>query len=163
MAANRTSRVGNLDSMILTDTAARGFVVSLVCGIVAVTFVPLGIVFTILGQTTDEPFTPIGLPFLAAGVVLIVVAVYFRRRGRRRDAAEAEARTSHAVAEIVEAVPNPYSRIGARYPMQLDLALAGGRYRRTLYVPFTCTWRPGMRIEVAYQPDDPRNFVPLGV
>src|SRR4051812_15721860 len=148
--------------MIATDTAVRGIVVSLVCGILAVTFVPLGIVFTILGMTTDEPFTAIGLPFLAAGLLLVVVAFVFRRRGRRRDAVEAAARTSYAVAEIVEAVPNPYSRVGARYPMRLDVALAGGRYKRTLYVPFTCSWRPGMRIEVAYEPDDPRNFVPLG-
>jgi hypothetical protein len=147
--------------MILTDTAVKGFVVSLVCGIVAVTFVPLGIVFTILGVTTDEPFLPIGLPLLAAGFVLVFVALFFRRRGRRRDAAEAEARTSYAVAEIVEAVPNPYSRVGARYPMRLDVALAGGRYRRTLYVPFTCSWRPGDRLQVAYEPDDPRNFVPV--
>jgi hypothetical protein len=147
--------------MILTDTAVRGFVVSLVCGIVAVTFVPLGIVFTVLGQTTDSTFTPIGLPFLGAGVVLVLLAVVFRRRGRRRDAAEAEARTSRTVVEIVEAVPNPYSRVGARYPMRLDVALAGARYRRTLYVPFTCSWRPGDRIEVAYAPDNPRNFVPV--
>jgi hypothetical protein len=147
--------------MILTDTAVKGFVVGLVCGIVAATFVPLGIVFAILGFTTDEPFLPIGLPFLAAGVVLVFVALGFRRRGRRRAAAEAEARTSYGVAEIIEAVPNPYSRVGARYPMRLDVALAGGRYKRTLYVPFTCSWRPGDRLQVAYQPDDPRNFVPV--
>jgi hypothetical protein len=124
--------------------------------------VPLGIVFTVLGLTTDdEPFLPIGLPCLAAGFALVFVEIFFRRRGRRRDAAEAEARTSYAVAEIVEAVPNPYSRVGARYPMRLDVALAGGRYRRTLYVPFTCSWRPGDRLEVAYEPGDPRNFVPV--
>jgi hypothetical protein len=147
--------------MILTDTAVRGVVVSLVCGILAVTFVPLGIVFTILGQTTDQPFTFIGLPFLGVGLLLCVVAFVARRRGRRRDAAEAAARISHGVAEIVEAVPNPYSRVGARYPMRLAVALAGGKYRRTLYVPFTCSWRPGDRIEVAYAPDNPANFVPV--
>ena len=94
--------------MILTDTAVRGFVVSLVCGILAVTFVPLGIVFTILGSTTDETFTPIGLASLAAGVLLVLAALGFRRRGRRRDALEASRRTSYAVAQVVEAVPNPY-------------------------------------------------------
>jgi hypothetical protein len=35
------------------------------------------------------------------------------------------------------------------------------RRARTVYVPPTINWQPGMQIEVAYAPLDPDNLVPV--
>ena len=45
--------------------------------------------------------------------------------------------------------------------MKLAVELAGGRRARTVYVPPTTNWQPGMAIDVAYAPADPDNFVPV--
>jgi hypothetical protein len=149
--------------MIRTDTSVRGFVVSLVGGILAVTFLPLGIVFVILGLTLDDQsaFQYVGLGLLALGVVEGGVALVFRRRAKARDAAETAARISHARARVLEARLNPYSRVGALSPMKLAVELGGGRHARTVYVPVTTSWQPGTEIQVMYAPDNPGNFVPL--
>ena len=150
--------------MILTDTAVRGFVVSLVTGILAVTFIPLGIVFAVLGLASDEgAFLPLGVIFFIVGDLFLTVAILWRQRSRRRDRAEADARISRTSARILEAVPSLHSRVRDRHPMKLAVELAGSRQARTVYVPPHVNWQPGQSIEVAYAPDDPRNFVPVAV
>ena len=148
--------------MIRTDTSVRGFVVTLVTGILAVTFLPLGIAFAIIGAVSEpEAFFVLGLIFAFVGIDLAIVAVVFRGRAKRRDAEEAAARTSRTSAQVVEASLNPYSRVGTLNPMKLAVDLAGGRRARTVYVPPTTNCQAGMSIEVAYAPMDPDNFVPV--
>jgi hypothetical protein len=140
--------------MIGTSTAIQGFVVSLVSGILAVTFIPLGIVFAFM-----EP--PLGLTFLGVGVLFALGAAITLRAGRARNAREEAARVSHGTAEVVEAKHNYNSQIGVRHPVKLTVELAGGRRIRTLYVPSHLDWKPGERIEVAFAPADPGNFIPI--
>jgi hypothetical protein len=148
--------------MYRTDTAVKGFVVTLVTGILAVTFLPLGIAFAIIGFVAEpSAFKPLGLIFVGVGVVLVLLAMASRRRARRRDAAEESARTSRTQARVVEASLNPYSRVGSLNPMKLTVELAGGRRARTVYVPTVTNWQPGTDIDVAYAPLDPDNFVPV--
>jgi hypothetical protein len=140
--------------MIGTSAAIRGVVVSLVSGILAATFIPLGIVFVFL-----EP--PLGLIFLGVGVLCGLAAPLTLRAGRARSAREDAARVSRGSAEVVEAKHNYYSEIGVRHPLKLSVELAGGRRTRTLYVPSHVDWKPGQRIEVAFAPEEPGNFVPV--
>jgi hypothetical protein len=140
--------------VIGTSTAIRGFVVSLVSGILAATFIPLGIVFVFL-----EP--PLGLIFLGVGVLCGLASLLTLRAGRARSAREDAARVSRGSAEVVEAKHNYYSQIGVRHPLKLTVELAGGRRTRTLYVPSHVDWKPGERIEVAFAPEEPGNFVPV--
>jgi membrane protein implicated in regulation of membrane protease activity len=151
-----------MSSPVITDTAVKGFVVALVSGILAVTFLPMGIAFAIIGFVGEPAaFKPLGLIFAAVGVVLALVAVVFRKRGREADEHEREARISRGTAEVLEAKLNPYSRVGTRNPMKLALLLAGSRDERTVYVPPTYAYEPGKHIEVAFAPDNPANFLPL--
>jgi uncharacterized membrane protein YccC len=148
--------------MFRTGTAVRGFVVTLVTGILATTFLPLGIAFAIIGSVSEPAaFKPLGLIFIGLGAVLAVVALLARRTAKRRDAEEAAARTSRTTAQVIEASLNPYSRVGTLNPMKLAVSLSGERRARTVYVPPTTNWQPGMEIEVAYAPMDPDNFVPV--
>jgi hypothetical protein len=140
--------------MIGTSTAIRGLVVSLVTGILAVTFIPLGIVFAFM-----EP--ALGLSFLGVGIVCALGAALTHRAGRARNAREEAARVSRGSAEVVEAKHNYNSQVGVRHPMKLTVELAGGRRTRTLYVPSHLDWKPGERIEVAFAPEDPGNFIPI--
>ncbi len=140
--------------MIGTSTAIEGFVVSLVSGILAATFIPLGMVFVFL-----EP--PLGFIFLGVGMLCGLAALVTLRVGRARSAREEAARVSRGSAEVVEAKHNYYSQIGVRHPLKLTVELAGGRRTRTLYVPSHLDWKPGERIEVAFAPEDPGNFVPV--
>jgi hypothetical protein len=151
-----------MSTPVITDTAVRGMVVALVTGILAVTFLPLGIAFAIIGFVGEPAaFRPLGLIFIGAGILFAVVALLARNRGRRRDDLEREARTSRASAEVLEARPNVYSRVGTRQPVKLAVSLAGGRHSRTVYAPPSFVYEPGKQIQVAYAPDDPRNFLPL--
>jgi hypothetical protein len=140
--------------MIGTSTAIQGFVVSLVSGILAVTFIPLGFVFAFLEPT-------LGLVFLAVGVVCALAALLTHRAGRARNAREEAARDERGSAEVVEAKHNYNSQIGVRHPVKLTVELAGGRRTRTLYVPSHINWKPGEWIEVAFAAEDPGNFVPI--
>lgn len=141
--------------MIATSTAIRGFVVSLVSGILAVTFIPLGIVFAFL-------VPPLGFSFLGVGVLCALVSVLTHRAGRARSAREEAARVSRGDAVVVEVKHNYNSQVGVRHPVKVTVELAGGRRTRTLYVPSHLDWKPGERVAVAFAPDDPDNFVPVG-
>jgi hypothetical protein len=140
--------------MIGTSTAIRGLVVSLVSGILAVTFLPLGIVFAFI-------VPPLGFVFLGVGVLCGLAALLTHRAGRARTAREEAARTQRGTAEVVEAKHNYNSQVGVRHPVKLTVELAGGRRTRTLYVPSHLTWKHGERIEVAFAIEDPGNFVPV--
>ena len=62
--------------MIRTDTAVRGFVVTLVTGILAVTFLPMGIAFAIIGAVSEpEAFFLLGLIFAFVGLDLAAFAI----------------------------------------------------------------------------------------
>jgi hypothetical protein len=151
-----------MSSPAITGTAVRGVVAALVAGILAVTFLPLGIAFAILGAAgSEEAFAPLGLSFVVAGAALGLVAWLSRRAGKRREAAETAARISRGTAQVLEARLNPYSRVGTRNPMKLAVQLAGARVERTLYVAPTTAYEPGRSIQVAFAPNDPSNFVPL--
>src|ERR1044072_6474446 len=149
--------------MIRTDTSVRGFVVSLVGGILAATSIPLGLVFVVLGLvlSDQEAFLYVGLGLALTGLIEGGVALVWRHRVKAQDAADSPARISHTRARVLEAVQNPSSRVGTLNPMQLAVELGGGRQSRKLYVPPTTNWQPGTEIQVAYAPDNPGNFVPL--
>ena len=145
--------------MIGTSTAIRGFVITLASGILAATFIPLGIVFTILAG--DEFPIALGLALLGVGLLSAVEALVFHRWGRRRTAAEAAARVSSARAQVITADHNWNSRVGARHPVKLTIDFGGRQHTRTLYVPSHLDWAPGEWIEVDYAHEDPANFIPV--
>jgi hypothetical protein len=148
--------------MIRTDTSVRGFAVTLVTGILAATFLPLGIAFAIIGVAGGpDAFFLLGLIFTFVGIDMTVFAFVWRGRAKARESAESAARVSHARARVLEASINPYSRVGNLSPLKLAVELGGGRQARTVYVPPTMSWQPGSEITVAYAPDNPSNFVPL--
>lgn len=128
------------------------FILGLVCGITAATFIPLGIVFAIV-------FGPMGLIFLAVGVVDAIIALVVFRRGR--DTGQA-ARISHGNAQVVDAQHSYGTKVGTRHPVQLTVDFGGGRYTRSLLVPGHLDWTPGETIAVRFAPDDPDNWVPVG-
>jgi hypothetical protein len=148
--------------MIRTDTSVRGFVVTLVTGILAATFLPLGITFAVIGLAGGpDAFLYLGVIFAFVGLDTTVLAFWWRGRAKARDSAESAARVSHARARVLEATLNPYSRVGNLSPLKLAVELGGGRQARTVYVPASTNWQPGTEIDVAYAPNDPSNFVPL--
>jgi hypothetical protein len=128
------------------------FVLGLVTGITAVTFIALGAVFTVV-------FGTMGLIFLAIGVIDAIIALVVFTRGRDRGAA---ARISHGTAQVVSADHSWGTQVGARHPVQLTVDFAGGQYTRSLLVPSHIDWKAGESISVTFAPDDPANFVPVG-
>ena len=127
------------------------FLVGLVCGITAVTFIPLGIVFSIV-------FGTLGLVFLAVGLADAAVAAVLLSRGR--DKGEA-ARISHGTAQVVSAKHQWGTQVGARHPVKLTVDFAGGQYTRSLLIPGHLDWKPGEPVQVRFAPEDPANFVPI--
>lgn len=127
------------------------FILGLVCGITAATFIPLGIVFAIV-------FGPMGLIFLALGVIDAIIALVVFRRGR--DTGQA-ARISHGNAQVVSAKHSYGTKVGTRHPVELTVDFAGGQYSRSLLVPGHIDWKPGEMVGVSFAPDNPANFVPV--
>ena len=72
------------------------FIVGLVSGITAVTFIALGVVFSIV-------FGTMGLVFLAVGVIDAIVAIVVFTRARSGGARDEAARISHGSARVVDA------------------------------------------------------------
>ncbi|MBE2318503.1 hypothetical protein DVA67_021155 [Solirubrobacter sp. CPCC 204708] len=140
---------------ILTGTAVRGFVGALVAGILASTFVPLGVTFTIVGPAT------LGIALLALGLGFAATAPVLALLGRRRDARERDARTERTTAIVLEATLDQHSRVGVRHPLRLAVNIAGARAARTLFVPSWIGYTPGTAIQVAFAPNNPDNFLPL--
>lgn len=145
-----------MSSPIRTGPAIRGFVGALVAAILAITFVPLGLTFVLVG------FTPPGVAFLGAGALCAAAAPALALTGRRDAAREEAARTGRGAAVVPDARLRTHSRIGAHHPLRLAVSIGGTRAARTLYVLPSVDFRPGSAIEVAFAPGDPDNFLPLG-
>ena len=143
-------------------------VVRLVVGILVVTFLPMGIAFTVIGATADEidRGTPegllgIGVAFTALGCLLAAVFLLLgRREAARRKRREAGLQ---ATAEVVRAGWNPGGRTRGRVAVDLTVRIPGaGEARRTLFLPPTTTLEPGTPLAVRYDPAEPSNFEPVG-
>lgn len=130
------------------------FILGLVCGITAATFIPLGITFLIV-------FGTMGAVFLAIGVVDAVIALVVLSGRRSRDAREAAARISHGNAQVVSAEHSYGTQVGARHPVKLTVDFSGRHYTRSLLVPGHVDWKPGESIAVTFAPSDPANWVPV--
>ncbi|MDA0178938.1 hypothetical protein OJ997_01430 [Solirubrobacter phytolaccae] len=130
------------------------FILGLVSGIMAVTFIGLGIVFSFT-------FGTLGIALLAFGVLDAIVALVVFSRARATGAREAVARISHTTARVVEAAHSWGTNIGNRHPVKLTVDLAGGRHTRTLLVPSHIDWKAGEPVDVKFAPDDPANFLPV--
>ena len=138
----------------------------LVSGILAAVFLPLGLVFTVIGLVADdvdrgEPagFLYVGLPLALAGVGFAIAFALLTRRARRRKAR----RTQRASAEVVDAHLNTGVRSSGKFALRLTVRFDPAGTRTT-----TVMWNPlipiqaGDRIEVLYDPADPANFEPAG-
>ena len=145
-------------------------VLRLVLGILAVTLLPLGAVFVVLGLVIDAPdrgrpedFVYAGVAIGLAGVACFVpfLLLWQREAARRRRRREGP----RATAEIVRAQPNP--RVRSRNWLALDLTVrfpaAGtedGTVTRTLVVDISDRFPEGGHLEIVYDPTDPSNFEP---
>jgi hypothetical protein len=138
----------------MITTSPPNFVLGLVSGIFAVTFLPLGIVFSVV-------FGALGFALLAVGLAFTLVTLGLFTRGRARVQRETTARVSRGRATVIEAKHNYGSQIGVRHPVKLTVELSGGRYTRSLLVVSHIDWKPGEAIDVEFAPDDPANFVPV--
>jgi Protein of unknown function (DUF3592) len=138
----------------------------LVLGILAVTFVPLGVVFTVLGLTVDEvdrgspeAFVYLGIPILVVGLALAgVFLVLWRKERARRARRRAGLR---ARAEIVSADVNWSVRVNGRPALKLTVSFApAGEVSGTFLAGGDYSLRAGDAIEVLYDPAEPANFEP---
>jgi hypothetical protein len=131
-------------------------VARLLSGILTAVFLPLGIVFLILGAATDQGFAGGGAAFTAAGLVCAAVfGVLMRkeaaRRRRRHDGLRADV-------EVVAAVLKPGIRLGVFLTYDLTVRIAGQTVtERVLVVPGTLL-EPGGTVAVRYDPAEPANF-----
>lgn len=130
------------------------FILGLVSGITAVTFIALGVVFSIV-------FGTMGLVFLAIGVIDAIVAIVVFSRARSGGARDEAARISHGTAQVVDAKHSWGTQVGTRHPVKLTVDFAGGQHTRSLLIPGHIDWKPGEMVDVKFAPDDPANFVPV--
>jgi hypothetical protein len=146
-------------------------VVRLLLGILAVTFLPLGIAFVVVGLTVDEPdrgqpeaFLYSGIAFTAVGAALAIgFVVMWRREAERRRRRREGLRTT---AEIVRAQFNPSVRVNGRLALKLTVrfATAGtpdGTVTTTVLAAPSNHPTEGERIEIVYDPAEPSNFEPV--
>ena len=128
----------------------------LLTGILAAVFLPLGIVFTVIGLVSDDAFLPVGLPLAAVGVGFAVAFVVLMRQARRRKAR----RTQRVSAEVLDARVNHGVQLNAKRQLTLTVRFpAAGEVTGKFF------WYPsipvGERIDVLYDPDEPANFEPV--
>src|SRR3954447_26672680 len=127
----------------------------LLSGIFAVTFLPLGIAFTVVGLVVDHPdrgrheaFIYVGAPLCVLGFAAAVVClVSGRREAARRRRRRAGTRTA---AEVVRADIMQGVRVGSSLAVKLTVRLGGETVTRTV---LRSPWEPvrvGERIEVVY-------------
>jgi hypothetical protein len=141
-------------------------VLRLVSGILAVTFLPLGLAFVVVGLVVDKPdsgspeaFVYVGIPLALAGVACAVVFVVQWRRERARRARRRQG--LRARAEVVEADVNWSVRVNGRPALRLTVRFAGaGTVGGTFLVGPGPAPAPGESIDVLYDPADPSNFEP---
>jgi hypothetical protein len=135
----------------------------LLSGILAVTFLPLGIAFTVIGLVVDHPdsgspeaFLYVGLPLLFVGFdCAVVFLVSWRREAGRRRRRRAGVRTA---AEVVAADVMQGVRVGSSLAVKLTVRVGGANVTRTV---LRSPWEPvrvGDRVEIVYDPSEPANF-----
>jgi hypothetical protein len=131
-------------------------VARLLSGILTAVFLPLGIVFLILGAATEEGFTGGGAAFAAVGLgCALTFAALMRAEAARRRRRRAGLRDG---VEVVEATLRPGIRVGVYLTYDLTVRIDGQTVtQRVLVVPGT-ELKPGGTVEVFYDPADPANF-----
>lgn len=141
----------------------------LVLGILAATFIPLGLVFTVIGLTADEVdrgspdgFAYAGIPILLVGLALggAFLVLWHKERARR-----ARRRAGlRAQAEIVSADVNWSVRVNGRPALKLTVRFApAGTVSGTFLAGGDYSLRSGDAIEVLYDPAEPANFEPASL
>jgi hypothetical protein len=142
-------------------------VLRLVLGILALTFVPLGAVFVVLGLVVDEPDSGSPEAFLYSGIPILLVGVAFaggfvvlwRRERARRERRRAGLR---ATAEVVSADVNWAVRVNGRPALRLTVRFApAGTVTGTFLARAAESLAAGERIDVLYDPAEPSNFEPV--
>ena len=135
--------------------------------ILAVVFLPLGIVFTIVGATADqldrgEPESMLAVG-LAIGGVGLVLALAFGALQRRELVLRRRRREGlRTTAEIVHAQLNHNVRSGAKVALRITVRFVpAGTVSRTVLALPTSAPAAGARIDVLYDPADPTNFEPV--
>ena len=148
-------------------------VARLVVGILALTLLPLGVVFLAVGAVVDEPRRGRPEDFVAAGAVLALVGAGFAlafallsrraaaRRRRRREG-------TRAMAEVVRADLNPSVRKGASVLLRLTVRLPaagtpGGTVTGKFFVVPPSPFAVGEQVEIVHDPADPANFEPVAL
>jgi hypothetical protein len=134
--------------------------------IFAATFLPMGIIFGVIGLVADDvdrgspdAFVYLGAVFTAVGVVLaIAFGVLQRREIARRRRRRAGLRTR---AEIVSVRLNPSVHSGARVSTHLTVRFAAAGEVSTTFLALPHTYTEGATIEVVYDPAEPANFEPV--
>jgi hypothetical protein len=134
--------------------------------IFAATFLPMGIVFGVIGLVADdvdrgepEAFVYLGAVFTAVGVLLaIAFGVLQRRELARRRRRRAGLRTT---AEIVSVRLNPSVHSGARVSTHLTVRFVGAGEVSTTLLALPHAYTEGATVEVLYDPAEPANFEPF--
>jgi hypothetical protein len=134
--------------------------------IFAATFLPMGIVFGVIGLVADdvdrgepEAFVYLGAVFTAVGVLFaIAFGVLQRRELARRRRRRAGLRTT---AEIVSVRLNPSVHSGARVSTHLTVRFVGAGEVSTTLLALPHTYTEGATVEVLYDPAEPANFEPV--
>jgi hypothetical protein len=142
-------------------------VARLVLGILAVTFLPLGLVFLLVGLLVDEPdsgspiaFVVVGGALAAVGAVLAAgfVVLWRREAARRRRRQQGLL----ARATVVSADLNWSVRVNGRPALELTVDLPGaGRVSGQFVSRDARELSPGSEIDVLYDPAEPSNFEPV--
>ena len=143
-------------------------VLRLVFGILAVTFLPIGVIFTVIGLTVDEVdegdpkvFAYIGIPLLVVGLGFAVAFfVLWRKERARRARRRAGLR---ARAEIVSADVNWSVRVNGRPAIRLTVRWGDTTASGTFLAGGDYSLRAGDTIEVLYDPAEPTNFEPAAL
>ena len=142
--------------------------IRLLSGILAVTFLPLGLAFVVVGLVVDEPrsgtpeaFLYVGAALAAVGLVLAVVFLVARgREAERRRRRQAGTRTQ---AEVVTSRVNRGMRVNGSPALELTVRFAAaGTVSGTFFIGPTDGPTEGAWIDVLYDPGDPSNFEPVG-
>jgi hypothetical protein len=141
-------------------------VARLTLGILSVVFLPLGVVFLVIGLVVDEPDSgdPAAFVYVGAGLGLVglVCAVAFvvlwrkeaARRRRRRDGLRARV-------EVVRADVNWGVRVNGRPAVSLTVRGPGGDVSGTFLAGPALDLTPGQSIDILYDPLEPSNFEPV--
>jgi hypothetical protein len=141
----------------------------IIFGILAATFVPLGIVFTVIGLTVDdvdegspEAFVYLGIPILLVGLALAAAFLVLWRKERARRARRRAG--LRAQAEIVSADVNWSVRVNGRPALKLTVSFSpAGTVSGTFLAGGNYSLRAGDSIEVLYDPAEPANFEPASL